>query len=82
MMPCSFRQLNPFMPVAAKTARQWYLFNKSNISKKYEWELFIKTPSTTLHQISFELMLHSRVIFENKIGPDDMRQVHLQAWMG
>ena len=80
----TIQYFNPFIPVAAKTARQFwrYLTNKSNIQKIFEEELFIATLSTTLLQIFCKVMLHSKIIFKSMSGPDDIGQVDLQAWMG
>ena len=54
---------NPFIPVAAKTARQvwWYLSNESNIQKIVEVEMLIRTlfTFTTLIQIFCKFMLTS-----------------------
>ena len=73
---------NPFMPAAAKTAWQfwWFLANKSNIWILFEGELFIRTLSTTLHQIIWKLMLHSKIIFKSMMDPAG--QVILQARKG
>ena len=72
------------MPVAAKTAWQfwWYLSNNSNVWKIFEGELFIQTPFTSLLQIFCKFMLYSEVIFQNVTGPDGTGQVDLQALMG
>ena len=54
-----------------------YIKNKER--KIFEGDLIIKTLSTTLLQIFGKLMLQFKVIFKSMIGPDDTRQVDLQA---
>ena len=72
------------MPVAAKTTWHfwWYLSNKSIIQKTFEGEMSIRTLPTPLLQIVNKQTLDSWVIFESTKGPDDSRQVNLQARMG
>ena len=40
-----------------------YLSNQSNIQDIFEGDLLLRTPSTTMFQIVYEFMLHSKVIF-------------------
>ena len=48
--------------------------SKAIFRKIFEGELFIQTPSTTLLQIFYKFMLHSKVIFKSMIGPDNNDQ--------
>ena len=60
------------MPIAPKLPDYFDdIFLTKAILRTFEWELFIKTLSTTLIEIVCELMLYSEVIFTSMTGPDD-----------
>ena len=56
--------------------------SKKQYLEKIEGKLFIETLSTTLLPKICELMFRSKVIFRSMTGPDDTRQIDLQAQMG
>ena len=75
--------INPFTPVALKTAWPiWsYLSNKYNFHKIFDGERFLEN----IQQIpsnSSQVIINSKVIFKSIVGTDDTCQWELQAWMG
>ena len=74
----SIGRVNPFMHVPAKSAwLLWlYLYNISNVLKIFEGEMFTRTLSTTLLQISGKFMLNSKDIFKKLFSCDKSRWWH------
>ena len=68
-----YRPLNPWMPIMAKTFRQfwWNLFGESLIGKIFEGEMFIRTLPITLLQIFCKIIFNCKVIVKSIPGPDD-----------
>ena len=76
--------INPFMPLAFKTAWLfwWYLSNKSNFQKIFEGEKLIKVQLTTPLEMFCEFSVYYKVILKSVKGPDGTCLRDLQACMG
>ena len=76
--------VDPFKPVAAKTPWLFfqYSFDQSFIQKIFQEEMLIKTQPTTPLEIFCEFMLHSCVILECIIDPDDFKSARSKGMHG
>ena len=73
---------NNFSLQQSKAARQfwWNLSRKSIVGKTFEEEILIRTLSTTLLQISREIIFNPEVVVRSIIDPDNIDQyewIHL-----